>query len=81
MLARRSGSHETLSNITLEKVQEYIEDNYKPEHTTIVVVGDFDLKDARKLTLMGLKVLRNSDGSRRCREIHQVRTQKSESSS
>ena len=37
------GSHETL-NIILEKAQEYIQDNYKPEHTTIVVVGDFDLK-------------------------------------
>ena len=38
------GNHETLSNIT-QKVQEYIEDNYRPA-TTIVVVGDFDLKDA-----------------------------------
>ena len=43
------GSHETLSNITLEKAQEYIQDNYKPEHTTIVVVGDFDLKEAGNL--------------------------------
>lgn len=40
------GSHETLSNISLEKVQEYIGDNYRPENTTIVVVGDFDLKEA-----------------------------------
>ena len=39
----------------LEKVQEYIEDNYRPANTTIVVVGDFDLKDAR-LILMVLKV-------------------------
>ena len=43
------GSHETLSNISLEKVQEYIGDNYKPENTTIVVVGDFALKDAGNL--------------------------------
>ena len=40
------GSHETLSNISLEKVQEYIESNYRPEYTTIVVVGDFELKEA-----------------------------------
>ena len=39
------GNHETLSNITLEKVQEYIED-ITSWNTTIVVVGDFDLKDA-----------------------------------
>lgn len=43
------GNHETLSNINLEKVREYINDNYKPENTTIVVVGDFDLKDAGEL--------------------------------
>lgn len=43
------GNHETLSNITLEKVQEYITNNYKPEYTTMVVVGDFDLKDAGNL--------------------------------
>ena len=49
------GSHETLSNINLEKVQEYIEDNYKPEHTTIVVVGDFDLKETSRLIESGFK--------------------------
>ncbi len=40
------GSHETLSNINLEKAQEYIENNYRPEHTTLVVVGDFELSEA-----------------------------------
>ena len=49
------GSHETLSNITLEKVQEYIEDNYRPANTTIVVVGDFDLKDAGNLIFDGFE--------------------------
>ena len=49
------GSHETLSNINLEKVQEYIEDNYRPANTTIVVVGDFDLKDAGNLIFEGFE--------------------------
>ena len=49
------GNHETLSNINLEKVQEYIEDNYRPEHTTIVVIGDFDLKDAGNLIFDGFE--------------------------
>ena len=43
------GSHETLSNIDLERAQEYMDDNYRPENTTIIVVGDFDLKDAGTL--------------------------------
>lgn len=40
---RRStiGSHESLSAIDLAHVQEFVRDNYKPEYTTIVVVGDF----------------------------------------
>jgi zinc protease len=37
------GSHDTLSNIDLPHVQEFVEDNYRPEYTTIVVVGDFPL--------------------------------------
>ena len=40
------GDHETLSNINLKAVQEYVKDNYKPEYTTIVVAGDFDLQEA-----------------------------------
>ena len=39
------GSHETLGNLTLEKVQEYVEDNYRPEYFTIVVVGDLPLEE------------------------------------
>lgn len=35
------GSHETLSAIDLEHVQEFVSDNYRPEYTTMVVVGDF----------------------------------------
>jgi len=37
------GDHNTLSNIALPDVQEFVSDNYRPEYTTIVVVGDFDL--------------------------------------
>jgi zinc protease len=40
------GSHETLSNINLKAVQDFVRDNYRPEYTTIVVVGDFDLSEA-----------------------------------
>ena len=40
------GSHETLGNLTLEKVQEYVEDNYRPEYFTIVVVGDLPLEES-----------------------------------
>ena len=43
------GSHETLSNITLEGVQEYAATNYVPANTTIVVIGDFHLEDAGEI--------------------------------
>jgi len=45
---RRStiGSHESLSNINLKAVQDFVRDNYVPEDATIVVVGDFQRKDA-----------------------------------
>ena len=43
------GSHETLSNINLKAVQEFVRDNYRPEYTTMVVVGDFDLSEAGSL--------------------------------
>lgn len=36
------GTHETLSNINLKLVQEFTRDNYRPEFTTIMVVGDFE---------------------------------------
>ncbi|MEC7985957.1 MAG: insulinase family protein [Myxococcota bacterium] len=43
------GNHETLSNINLKAVQDFVRDNYKPEYTTIVVVGDFDKTEASNL--------------------------------
>jgi zinc protease len=36
------GTHQTLSNINLKLVQEFTRDNYRPEFTTIMVVGDFE---------------------------------------
>lgn len=43
------GSHESLSNIKLEDIQEFTRVNYRPENTTIVVVGDFKLEDVQDL--------------------------------
>jgi len=37
------GFHETLNNITLEAIQQWVKDGYTPANATIVVVGDFDL--------------------------------------
>jgi len=45
------GDHETLSNINLKAVQDFVESNYRPEYTTIVVVGDFDLSEAGNLLM------------------------------
>jgi zinc protease len=39
------GTHEGLNNITLEAIQEWVQVWYKPEHTTIVVTGDFSLDE------------------------------------
>jgi predicted Zn-dependent peptidase len=36
------GSHETIGNITLSAVQRYVEENYRPEFSTIVMVGAID---------------------------------------
>ena len=43
---RRStiGSHDSLSNINLKAVQDFVKNHYVPEDTTMVVVGDFDLQ-------------------------------------
>ena len=49
------GSHETLSNIDLAHVQEFVSDNYRPEYTTIVVVGAFDLEDSQDILLQGFQ--------------------------
>lgn len=40
------GTHDSLNAITLADVQQFVKDNYGPQYSTLVVVGDFDLKDA-----------------------------------
>ncbi|MCB9758725.1 MAG: insulinase family protein [Alphaproteobacteria bacterium] len=42
------GTHDSLNNIGLADVQKFVDDNYTPENTTIVVVGDFDVEDSWK---------------------------------
>jgi predicted Zn-dependent peptidase len=37
------GSHETIGNITLSAVQRYVRENYRPEYSTIVMVGAIDI--------------------------------------
>lgn len=36
------GTHESLSNITLKDVQDFVDKWYQPEHATVVVAGNFD---------------------------------------
>lgn len=43
------GNHETISNISLEAVLEYSDKYYRPEFTTMVIVGDFELSDSRDI--------------------------------
>ena len=43
------GTHESLSNITLGDIQQFVKTNYRPENTTLVVVGDFDLNEAQSM--------------------------------
>lgn len=38
------GTHETIGNITYEAVKRYVDENYRPEFSTIAVVGDFQLE-------------------------------------
>ncbi|NOY24372.1 MAG: insulinase family protein [Oligoflexia bacterium] len=38
------GSHETISHIDLASAQRFVHDNYRPEFSTIAVVGDLDLQ-------------------------------------
>ncbi len=49
------GSHESLSNINLAAVQEYVAKNYVPEKTTIVVVGDFEMKNAINILMQSFE--------------------------
>ena len=40
------GTHESLDNIDIQAVRDFVSNNYRPENTTIVVVGDFDIKQS-----------------------------------
>ena len=40
------GTHGSLDNVTLEDIQQFTKDNYRPEFTTIVIVGNFDPEEA-----------------------------------
>ncbi len=40
------GTRDTLNAISLADVQQFVADNYTPENTTVMVVGDFSLDDA-----------------------------------
>lgn len=37
------GSHETLNNITMEAINEWVKNGYTPANSTLMVIGDFDL--------------------------------------
>jgi predicted Zn-dependent peptidase len=44
-----AGDHETVRNITLASMNAWVDENYKPENATIMVVGDFDASDVREV--------------------------------
>ena len=48
------GSHESLDNIALKDIQTFTEEHYRPELTTIVIVGDFDPDRASDLLFANL---------------------------
>lgn len=48
--ARRS-THETLDNIKLETLQTYVDTNYKPQDTTITIIGDFQTSEIISMIL------------------------------
>jgi len=43
------GTHDSLDNITVEDVQKFTEENYVPAKTTMLVIGDFQVKDSWKM--------------------------------
>jgi zinc protease len=45
------GTHESLGKLDLTHVQDYVDHNYVPANATIVMVGDFDLKDTWPLVM------------------------------
>lgn len=40
------GTHESLSNIDIQSIRDFVHTNYTPANATIVVLGDFDLKES-----------------------------------
>ncbi|MCB9779496.1 MAG: insulinase family protein [Alphaproteobacteria bacterium] len=46
------GSHETVSHIDLPTVQRFVRENYRPEYSTIAVVGDFDLQGGKGMAMI-----------------------------
>jgi len=46
------GTHETIANIDLESVQRYVRDNYRPEFSTIAMVGDLDLEGGKAMDMI-----------------------------
>lgn len=46
------GSHDTITNITLADVQRYVDENYRPEYSTIAVVGDFALEGGQGMGMV-----------------------------
>jgi zinc protease len=42
------GTHDSLDNITLDDVQAFTAEHYVPANATMLVIGDFDLKDSWK---------------------------------
>ncbi len=45
----RMSSHESIDHIKLADLQKFMDDYYRPEHTTIFVVGDFDIQAASSM--------------------------------
>ncbi len=46
------GSHETIANIDLASVRRFVDENYRPEYSTIAVVGDFDLSGGKGMAMI-----------------------------
>ena len=46
------GTHETISNITLSAVQRYVRENYKPDLSTIAMVGDLDTTGSKPMDMI-----------------------------
>ncbi len=54
------GNNDTLNAITIEDIQKFTKDYYRPENTTILIVGDFDsAKASEYLQDIGLDLMRD----------------------